>query len=41
MNHIDSYGQNPIFYAVREGYMATVLKLVSLGSNIDIIDNNG
>lgn len=40
-NHVDTYGQTPIFYCIREGNIATTTKLVSLGSDMDFIDNNG
>ena len=40
VNHVDTYGQNPIFYAVREGHMEAFLRLIALGSNPDLIDNN-
>ena len=41
MNHVDTYGQSPIFYASREGQIETVKKLVSFGADCDLVDNNG
>lgn len=41
LNHLDTYGQTPIFYAAREGHLSTVELLVSLGSDPDVVDNNG
>ena len=41
VNQIDTYGQNPIFYPVREGHLAMVNFLIEKGSDVDLIDNNG
>lgn len=41
VNHVDTYGQSPIFYACREGHLEAVKKLVAYGSDSDLVDNNG
>lgn len=41
MNHVDTYGQSPMFYASREGHIEAIKKLVSYGGDIDLVDNNG
>jgi ankyrin repeat protein len=41
VNNIDTYGQSPVFYAAREGHLETIRRLVELGADPDLIDNNG
>ena len=35
----DKYGQTPLYYASREGHLATVKLLIDLGANINNLDN--
>ena len=32
LNQVDTYGQTPIFYCIREGHVGTTEKLVSMGA---------
>lgn len=41
VNHLDIYGQNPIFYCVREGNLPTTQQLIDAGSHVDLVDENG
>lgn len=41
VNHIDTYGQSPTFYAAREGHLEALMFLHSVGADIDLVDNNG
>ena len=38
---MDIYGQNPIFYCVREGNLPTTQQLIDAGSHVDLVDENG
>lgn len=40
-NHIDTYGQTPIFYSIREGNVPTSSQLITHGADADIVDFNG
>tara|TARA_B110000285_G_scaffold186678_1_gene212138 strand:- start:344 stop:526 length:183 start_codon:yes stop_codon:yes gene_type:complete len=40
-DHIDSYGQTPIFYAAREGHPAIMKMLIEMGGDPDRVDNDG
>ena len=40
-NHVDSYGQTPIFYAARDGYVELMKILVAGGCDADHVDNEG
>lgn len=39
VNRQDKYGQTPIYYAVREGHIATTQLLIDLGALIDQSDS--
>ena len=41
MNQVDTYGQTPIFYCIREGNIQTTQKLIELGADWYYVDNNG
>jgi|TARA_B110000503_G_C6852899_1_gene291575 ankyrin repeat protein len=41
VNHIDTYGQSPVFYCIREGNIITTQQLVQAGGDPDIVDFNG
>ena len=34
INDQDKYGQTPLYYASREGYLETVVLLIELGANV-------
>jgi len=40
-NHVDTYGQTPIFYSIREGDIETTQLVVSAGADFNIVDHNG
>jgi ankyrin repeat protein len=40
-NQVDSYGQTPLFYAAREGFLDVVKTLVQAGADADHIDHDG
>ena len=40
VNHVDTYGQAPMFYACREGHLDAIKKLVGYGADSDLVDNN-
>jgi len=41
VNHIDTYGQTPLFYAAREGHVEVCRALVALNGDPDIDDAKG
>jgi ankyrin repeat protein len=41
VNDIDTYGQNPIYYAVNLGHLDACKVLVGNGSMHDYVDENG
>jgi ankyrin repeat protein len=41
INHIDTYGQTPIFYCIREGNIEITKQLINSGSDFDTVDTNG
>ena len=41
VNHIDGYGQNALFYCVREGNLEVTKIMVENGSKYDLVDQNG
>ena len=40
-NHVDSYGQTPIFYTAREGHRNIMQMLIEKGGDPDHVDNDG
>lgn len=41
VNHLDCYGQNPIYYCISAGNVSVTRLLVSYGADPDVVDLNG
>lgn len=41
LNHLDTFGQTPFFYACREGQLAACKLLAQSGTDIDLADREG